>query len=243
MNLFRKAHEAVNTFSVKDTNEVKRIIEEQTASKEIEEQLRNMTNAEWETLLNNLQQFVEMKLRGRTKYGAHSVYFLGEEACEYYIMISISKVLTMERKWDFKIFTLEDQLKRIIGSLMSKNVERFKNQKVQFLHEDEDTLEFLSFTYAPEEEDPEFDNDRDVQYHILYQAHKIIFDDLEMKIYTLVYYNYMGSAEIAEFLGMEKKVIQAIRHNAKRRLVRFLKKRFEEYKKNTTDNYDFETSI
>lgn len=226
-----KTPEVINKIDVMNTNELKNKIAAETASEEIREKLRAMTNEQWEALLKQLKQFVKGRLHGRTAYGAHTIEFIGEDPHEHYVYTAIAKILTFERKWDFTVHSLTEQLKRIIGSMISTNVEKYKNHDIHFLNKDENTIEYLAQVYSFEKEDNEFDRDKELQYELLDKAYHKIFNELEKKVYDMVYNERLGTREIAEILDMDFQELQALKHNARRRLIRYIKNNFEEYKK------------
>lgn len=81
--------------------------------------LDRVTDAEWEKAMVALSDYITWKLRGRTRYGAHSETELGQSAVSFYMREAYLKLT--EYMWEWKEeHTLEEQLMRIASSLIQK---------------------------------------------------------------------------------------------------------------------------
>ena len=86
--------------------------------------LLSVTNREWKAVRERLAEFIRRKVGRNTRYGAHSESNLGMPAVDYYLGESFIKLLGGQWRWQEGL-TLYEQLERIAGSLISKQVEKF----------------------------------------------------------------------------------------------------------------------
>ena len=94
--------------------------------KQNNQRLSDITDDEWIEAIYLCRSAVRNRVKGRTKYGAHSELALGGKADEIYTEQAIDAIL--EGRWEFKAkFSLKDQLIRIAGSIISTNVDKQKN--------------------------------------------------------------------------------------------------------------------
>jgi len=92
--------------------------------KVISEKLDSISDEEWLAIFNKLTIYVKFKLKGRTRYGAHSDANLGIDAINFYIEDAIQKLFEHTWDWKFEEYSLLEQLKRVIGSTISENVRK-----------------------------------------------------------------------------------------------------------------------
>ena len=86
--------------------------------------LDRVTDAEWESAMKTLSDYITWKLRGRTRYGAHSEAELGQRAVSFYMREAYMKLA--DYLWEWKDnHTLEEQLMRIASSLIQKREEKY----------------------------------------------------------------------------------------------------------------------
>ena len=98
--------------------------------KKILKRLHAVPDREWLEVIDKLTIFVRFKLKGKTIFGAHSEQYLGVEPVEYYVDEAIAKLFSLEWEWKFEKHSLIEQLKRIVGSMISTNVESFKKVNI-----------------------------------------------------------------------------------------------------------------
>ena len=102
---------------------------------EILERLHAIKDKEWLEISDKLTVFVHFKLKGwKILRGAHSEQNLGVEPVEYYVGEAIGKLFGLEWEWQFEKYSLIDQLKRIVGSMISTNVENYRKKRGQILY-------------------------------------------------------------------------------------------------------------
>ena len=91
------------------------------------QRLTDISDEEWISAIDKCRESVQMRIRGRTKFGVHSEINLGENAIEKYTGEAILAIL--EGDWEFKSkFSLSEQLIRIANSKISTIVEKTENK-------------------------------------------------------------------------------------------------------------------
>ena len=97
-----------------------------------QQKLEFITSSQWEVALAKSIRYIELKLRKKTLYGAHSGSRLGSEAVDHYVSLAYEKIISGE--WEFKDnMDIAEQMIRIIGSYISKAVEHSKTDKAAAL--------------------------------------------------------------------------------------------------------------
>lgn len=90
------------------------------------ERLLEIDNDKWKNIMDTLYVFVRYKVCN-WKSGAFSVKNLSEPAEKYFVHEAIKKLWECVREWRENL-TIEEQLKQIIGSMMSEEVRKFKHR-------------------------------------------------------------------------------------------------------------------
>lgn len=108
--------------------------------KEILEHLNAISDSDWLDVIDKLTTYVHFKLKGRTLFGAHSEQNLGGNPVDYYVDEAIGKLFSLEWKWQYDKYSLLEQLQRVVGSMISTNVEKFKAKKENITLMEEDKL-------------------------------------------------------------------------------------------------------
>ena len=100
---------------------------------------------------SRVNKYVQYRIYGRTRYGAHTEKNLGLPPEMYYAREAINKLLFCEWEWKYDKYDLETQLKRIVGSLISEKVRKEKT-KVEEVEYDDALLYQTSKENLSEEE-------------------------------------------------------------------------------------------
>ncbi len=109
------------------------------------QRLADISDKEWISAIDKCRTSVQMRIRGRTKFGVHSEINLGEKAIEKYTGEAILAIL--EGDWEFKNkFSLSEQLIRIANSKISTIVEKKGNKRDKptsyiYLNEDQSLVD------------------------------------------------------------------------------------------------------
>lgn len=92
--------------------------------------LDNVNDVEWTIALKQASEHLELRLRNRTKFGAHTIENLEVPAKEYYLNFAYMSIIYGRWEWKDK-YTLPQQLIRIINSTMSTVIETFVKAKTK----------------------------------------------------------------------------------------------------------------
>ncbi|KYP13497.1 hypothetical protein [Flavihumibacter sp. CACIAM 22H1] len=95
---------------------------------EISNRLRALTTPEWESIIKKCYSHVELTLGAKTKYGAHCEQRLGMPAHDYYVGNAIKAVYEQTWEWQFEKYDLAEQLIRIMNSMISNEVRKYKSE-------------------------------------------------------------------------------------------------------------------
>lgn len=100
-----------------------------TRTETVLEKLTNVSDEEWKVAMARCKMLINHRTAGKAVYGAHSEAKLGMTPFEYYFQEAVTKLYDGSWDWKFEKFTLSEQLCRIIGSLISEAVRKFKIEK------------------------------------------------------------------------------------------------------------------
>lgn len=92
------------------------------------ERLEKVDEEEWLVVLDKARKHVEIRVKGRTKYGAHSEENLGMPAVDYYVGETIKRLYEGKRDWKFEERILELEFIRIIDSMISEEVRKIQDK-------------------------------------------------------------------------------------------------------------------
>lgn len=93
------------------------------------ERLEQITDEDWIIILAKARTHVNIRIHGRTRFGAHSEQNLGMNAEEFYVGESIHRIFEGIRDWKFEERSLIDEIIRIIDSLISEEVRKYTEKK------------------------------------------------------------------------------------------------------------------
>lgn len=94
--------------------------------------LNTVSDVEWTIALKQASEHLELRMRNRTRFGAHTVENLGVPAKEYYLNFSYMSIIYGRWEWKDE-YTLPQQLIRIINSTISTVIESFVKAKTKNL--------------------------------------------------------------------------------------------------------------
>lgn len=167
------------------------------------ERLTAVTEDEWKHILIELKKHIYARIKGKTLYGAHSERELGVGAIDYYVSESIACLYELRWEWKEK-YTLLDELKRICGSLISANVDKYKRRKerggsVQGNTQYIDTEDLLA-KYGSIEADEEDNTELTARFEsLLEQASN---GDPQLEIYAVAVLEFDNLEEISQNIDM-----------------------------------------
>lgn len=176
--------------------------------------LESVTDAEWESAMKTLSDYITWKLRGRTRYGAHSEAELGQRAVSFYMREAYMKLA--DYLWEWKDnHTLEEQLMRIASSLIRKREEKYirlQSREISFVGLSDRMEQVIPGGLEPEEEKL-----LDVAYE---KAEAAVKGDAELERLIEAIKVCGNCNEVCEYMGCDKATI----YNIKKRFIRRLEK-------------------
>jgi len=185
--------------------------------KEILERLNSITEQEWKEIVNNLTKWVHFKLLFKTSSGAHSEQYLGISAIDYYIGGAIEKLFNLQCLWQYEKFNLLEQLQRIIGSMISESVRKFKTKKGISIPTEDTELNSIIENCDTEE------NEEDNNYQLFLNALSVCTtDDEELQLYTTAMYACSSYDEMSKELDWDKSKLYAMQRKLARRIIKYL---------------------
>lgn len=184
---------------------------------ETQTRLEAISDKEWILIVDELTRFVHFKLKGwKIKMGAHSEQNLGIDAINYYVNGAIEKIISHSWEWKYEKYSLIEQLRVIIGSMMSSNVESYKNKKGECYPTEDKKLNSL----AEKETDGENNEQYEIFHKALYECSK---DDEELQLYVMALDESNSFDEISRLTGFEKKKLYVLQKKIGRRIENYLK--------------------
>lgn len=187
---------------------------------EILSRLFAIPDKEWVSIVDKLTSYVYFKLKGKTLYGAHTESNLGVEPVSYYVDSAIEKLFSLEWKWKYDKYTIQEQLQVIVGSMLSSNVEKYKANKFELSFHDNDKLAIL----AEKEDTEEFNADYELFREALTECSK---DDDDLQLYVMAFDECNSFDEMAELLEFDKKKLYALQKKLTRRITSYLESKKE----------------
>lgn len=183
--------------------------------KEILQHLNSITDIEWMDVVDKLTTYVHFKLKGRTLFGAHSEKILGGNPVDYYVDEAIGKLFSLEWKWQFEKYSLLEQLQRVVGSMISTNVEKFKTKKEDIILMEEDKLISMEKSEI---------NDYDVEYYEIFKnaLEECSKDDEDLQLYVMALDECISFDEMVTATGFEKKKLYVLQKKMTRRVTTYL---------------------
>lgn len=168
------------------------------------ERLAKVSDKEWKETLMALYSYVGYKCKWKMAEGALSERNLGEDAISYFTHEAILKLWNFSWEWKEEN-SLYEQLKRIIGSMISEEIRKFKSRGGK------DTLA-LNESIDNKEEGNDFRDDFREWMVLVAEGD----DDLEVYVKAVVSCN--SSQEIAEEMGIDVKDVYNLAKRLKRKL-------------------------
>lgn len=183
--------------------------------KEILEHLNAISDSDWLDVIDKLTTYVHFKLKGRTLFGAHSEQNLGGNPVDYYVDEAIGKLFSLEWKWQYDKYSLLEQLQRIVGSMLSTNVEKFKAKKENVTLMEEQKLISMEKSEI---------NDEEVEYYEIFKhaLEECSKDDDDLQLYVMALDECVTFDEMVEAMGFEKKKLYVLQKKMTRRVTTYL---------------------
>jgi len=94
--------------------------------KETTHHLNQISDGEWRVIMTKCKKHINIRLRHKRASGAHGEKNLGMSAFDYYFGTAIDKLYSGIWDWKFEKFTILEQLIRMIDSMISEVVRKYK---------------------------------------------------------------------------------------------------------------------
>lgn len=223
------------------------------------ERLSTVSDQDWCEALDELTAYLKWRLKGRTKWGAHSEKVLETPALDYYQEEAVAKILEGYWKWQDR-YTLAEQLIQIAGNLITKNAEKYKREhpwvkdpeNIESHEKDEnsDDLEFEDLriggyrkskqfvsldTMEPEDYPEIIDVDEEEEMDETYEmVMRLVSDDKELTVYVEAIRACGHFDEIPEYMNVSVKRVYRLQEKLVRRM-RKLRVKSEELRVEDSD--------
>ncbi|MEA4995026.1 MAG: hypothetical protein VB079_00890 [Petrimonas sp.] len=185
------------------------------SSVEVDE-LLNLSQREWRNVVDRLFKYVFFKLKNKTDFGAHTESNLMINPADYYVTNAIEKLITGSWKWK-RAFSIDEQLKRIVNSLISAQVRSYATN--QFNESP------CSYDANPVIIDTLIDNDdSDLSHKILFAAiEECTKNDKELRTFVSAYDDCSTFDEMQLKLSWPKKKLYALQKKLTRKVTKYLR--------------------
>ena len=100
-----------------------------SARTEVLDKLHRVIEKEWAGVMKVCKEHINMKVRHKTLFGAHSQVRLGMDPFQFYFHEALTKLYEGVWDWQYEKFSLLEQMKRIIDSIISEEVRKSKTAK------------------------------------------------------------------------------------------------------------------
>lgn len=147
------------------------------ARTEVLDRLHKVTEKEWVGVMKICKEHITMKVRHKTLFGAHSQVRLGMDPFQFYFHEALIKLYEGVWDWQYEKFSLLEQMKRIIDSIISEEVRKSKTTKekkqtVKYMDMVEEENEKYLACLDDHEETEEQINKVEGFYSLIEQAYK-----------------------------------------------------------------------
>jgi len=202
------------------------------------DRLDTVTDKEWREALDKLTAYLKWRLKGRTKWGAHSEKVLETPALDYYTEEAVAKLLEGNWKWQDR-YSLAEQLIEIAGNLVTKQAEKYAREHPAAAQSEELQEEGFKFQDSGFRKKPEFielmdpdklpdcidpstslglgEDEMDETYEMVM---KVVSDDEELTLYVKAIRECGHLDEIPEFMGVSMRRVYRLQEKLMRRVRR-----------------------
>jgi hypothetical protein len=93
------------------------------------QKLLAVSRTEWDDIIRICYNHMKLKLGNKVLNGAHSESRLGLNPYDYYFGEAVTALYKGRWEWKYHSFTLKDQIIRVIDSMISEQVRKYKIEK------------------------------------------------------------------------------------------------------------------
>lgn len=176
-------------------------------------QISTLTTNDWKIALAKCKEHIRWRLQQKTLSGAHSGSNLGADPVDHYLSLAYEKIISGEWEWK-PHFSLAEQMIRIVGSALSKEVERVKSEKAHSslvtYHDD------MHLFY--ERTDPDTSQQEDEHARKLQSIEAAIHGDTKLELLVEALKENLKRSEIAVLLELDLRQFDKMREKLFRRV-------------------------
>lgn len=172
---------------------------------QVSQLIEKVSDDEWRVYAKKCKDHINIRVGNKIKYGAHSENNLQMSPFDFYFNGAVTKIMEGTWDWKFESYTLLEQLIRIIDSMISEEVRKYKSTKAQtykiYNVGDDDLFDHIASDFDlefTEENEQEFIR----QINIINQA---IDGDEELELFHLCIASQMKYTEIAKEMQIDIK--------------------------------------
>jgi hypothetical protein len=183
--------------------------------------INKVSDDDWRIYAKKCKDHINIRLGNKTVYGAHSEKNLDMSPFDFYFTGAVTKIIDGTWDWKFESYTLLEQLKRIIDSMISEEVRKYKTPKAQSVKiyslGELDLFDHIisDFDIEPNEEN---ENEFIRQIEIVKQA---INGDKELELFHLCIECQMKYPEIAQEMQIDIKKAYKLGEKLKEKIRKF----------------------
>ncbi|MBS0424094.1 MAG: sigma-70 family RNA polymerase sigma factor [Proteobacteria bacterium] len=164
-----------------------------------------VSDDEWRVCAKKCKDHINLRLGNKTAYGAHSEKNLEMSPFDFYFTGAVTKLMEGIWNWKFEQYSLLEQLIRLIDSMISEEVRKYKTPKAQaikvFNVGDHDLFDHLQSDLDVEPSE-EYEKEFTRQIEVVKQA---IDGDEELLLFHLCVESQMKYPEIAKEMNIDIK--------------------------------------
>ena len=197
------------------------------------ERLEGVSEQDWREALDELTAYLRWRLKGRTRWGAHSERVLETPALDYYTEEAAARLIEGHWKWQER-YSLGQQLVEIAGNLITKQAEKYArehpNSNIENHENDErastgsaskfvrrkpELIELMDPEDWPEVVDEDVAEELDETYEMVMQ---MVSDDEELTVYVRAIRACGHFNELPEYTGFDVKKVYRLQEKLMRRI-------------------------
>lgn len=189
------------------------------------QKLTEINENEWITAMKKCKELIDLRVKGRTKYGCHSEERLGMIPFDYYFQIAIDKLYDGVWNWQFEKYSISEQLCRIIGSVISEEVRKYKveeNKNFKPLGSFHSFDELAFFIGVDIDEYIKGKTEKEIYEEQLNIIEQAIEGKDKMELLFLLILEGKSNEEICEELDWKKKALYKTAYQMKKRVKNYI---------------------
>ncbi len=198
-----------------------------------EKRLIGLSENEWNVALEKCRRLINYRVQDRTKFGCHSEQHLGMMPFNYYVGEAIDKLYSGTWKWKEE-YSFSEQMSRIIGSLISENVRKYKNEQEKNSESVKTKIPFENVAYllgVDSHEEAQTEEREKVYENQLNIVIKAIDGNEDMEILLLYIMDGKSNDEICDETGWERRKLYKVADRMKTKVKDYLTKYSKEVAK------------